>query len=1142
MSFFNLSENIFTLASELRRVPGSYNIRDQSKNDKSCITHHKVNSYRTHQTSNNLNEHANLVQENSNARNINYSNLNYDRPDNWTEQNEYRTDSGHSKAYEEQGQYVDGSSHVRYLKKNYTSSYSATHVNNPDLLQQERLINQATYNSIHAPNNQRLYEQSRNVDSYRQEQTYNNVHSNQLQHSYRGRESHSGRLENFGGISEGSQVSQHGITSGDSEIIQGQNQYIETRPGNWSNVNTYRTDGGHGHVLEVEGQYVTGPKKVRYYKKNYTSHYSSNPEHGTTLTNVHNLQNEMQNLNQEFQNIEKEIYRQSHSTNAATSNTLNTGTINLIPDNRTPTFRNHNLQVEESANYMQRLQNEHVSPISTIHHVPVNQLSNGVLYRNPDIYTTNGQNIHHEKQEIYSSQYHTNISPNHIRIPISENNYQRYVDNKQILGQQNIDQNYQREHTNRQREQVIQNYESSGAYERGQYSSHHANQHHAADIGRLTSNNYNPGYTTNLGQLVTGALDLGHGIQHADCTHETQQIQHGYNRRYKRNADYKKYSEILEQEQSRKPAETSQHYYPAKLSYNDYEYPSLSKQYQNQNQQSEDLTQQTGGFDDLTQQTAGHLEFGQQTQQSQKPGRYTSHNQQHEDLTQQNEDLTQQTGGFDDLTQQTTGHLEFGQRSQKPSRHASHNQQHEDLTQQNEDLTQQTGGFDDLTQQTAGHLEFGQQTQHPQKPGRYTTHNQQHEDVNQQNEDLTQQVGGFDDLTQQTAGHLEFGQQTQQSQKPGRLTSHNQKYEDLNQQNEDFTQQVGGFDDLSQSTTGNLEFGQQSQKPGRYTSHGQQEEGLTQQINGLDFMQQPANSHIHQNVPGTIEQLDMNQNKPIHSLIPAPKPKWKPRYQGPNKVATDDGRDTSANVYHPIEFNDETTEKQPHGDQLSSFPKPNLQLENGFNSVNQPEILNTPKIQPDDKQGSQQPNLIRKVFTKGGHRFRHIYRQSSQYSNTVSNNNYENRFPQESQISTDTSQPRFNQNLDGFQKSFTQEELQQKTETQNNNSDVILEPRILLAYGGGPYDANHSDDIFNHVMPNPSATLPPSIDDTDPWIIEEKPKEVVPLSTTSITTTVIPEITEAMETEAPPNFWGRIAHKLTNTFDKAKEKAKDLFG
>nr|XP_050846776.1 uncharacterized protein DDB_G0283357-like isoform X9 [Vespula vulgaris] len=1402
----------------------------------SCTTtYQKVNSYRTHQVSSNLNDHADLITD-SNIRNINHLNLDYNRPGNWTEQNEYRTDGGHGKVYEEQGQYVEGSKRVRYFKKNYTSSYTNTHVNNPDLIQSERLINQNRYNSMHNADSQRVYEQSRNSESYRQEHSYNNLHNDQLVESYRGKESHNGRLENLGGLGDSLQVSQHGMSGGDSGLLQGQNPYIGTRPGNWSQVNTYRTDGGHGRVFEEEGQYVTGPKTIRYYQQNYTSQYSTNPKHEIT-SNIHDLQNTIQKVNQEFKNLETELHRTSHSKHVASSNTLHTGTMNLIQDNVTPTFKNYDLQVAESADYRHRGQNEYMPAIGTIYNVPQDQLPNrqtqltveDALYRNQDnLYNRNRPNIQHQRQETYISQSHTNVLPSPVQSPINENsNYQRYRNNEQIGLQQR--ENYQREHFDTHQSQMRQNYQSidsvqqsrlnenidnypysrgqriqhqqgwdamgqrseivnTNPYDRNQYSSHHRSRTYNMEVVRTVGNNYNPGYTANVQEVATGTHGIDQGMQHEDCTHEMQHSEHRYNRKYKRNADYRRYNHIQEQQQYGRIPKNPEHYQPEKLAYSDYELQHQSSQQQNQDltqqsedltqqtsgfddltqqtsghlefgqqtqnhgnrnrhnqhiedltqqnedltqqtggfddltqqtsghlefgqqtqnhrypnslnqkyedltqqtdgfddltqqtsghlefgqhtqqtqnhrnrsrhsqriedltQQSDDLTQQTGGFDDLTQQTSGHLEFGQQTQNRRNPnsssqkyedltqqdedltqqtGRFddltqqtsghlefgqhtqqtqnqrnrTRHNQHIEDLTQQSDDLTQQTGGFDDLTQQTSGHLEFGQQTQNHGNRNRHNQHIENLTQQDEDLTQQTGGFDDLTQQTSGHLEFGQHTQQTQNHRNRSRHNQRIEDLTQQSDDLTQQTGGFDDLTQQTSGHLEFGQHTQQTQNNRNRSRYNQHIEDLTQQSDDLTQQTGGFDDLTQQTSGHLEFGQQTQDHRNPSSLNQKYEDLTQQTSGnlefgqqtqqiqnyrnpsrhteqnddptqqtggfddlmqhtsghLEFGQQtqqlqnqrystshnqqfPDEQYFHPSVSGTAEQSDMNENKPLHLLTPAPKPKWKPRYTTSIQFTTDNSKDP--NVVHIYHSSDGTGQTISYPNQISDNSRANQEIGKNnelypiyLQSSNQQEVpkqTNTQTVDEEGNQQHQQQNPHKRItFTKGGHRFRHIYRQSTQ-------NQYQNNYGEsQSQLNQD-------HNPEEVYKRENQNNNQQNEPSQINNSGGKIEPRILEAYGGGPYDANHSDDIFHHVTQNPSVTLPPYSDGIDSWDIREKPREVIPLS---MTTTVIPEIpevpeiTEKVETEAPPTFWTRLGHKFTNTFDKAKEKARDIFG
>ncbi|KAI4477798.1 hypothetical protein M0802_014642, partial [Mischocyttarus mexicanus] len=343
-----------------------------------------------------------------------------------------------------------------------------------------------------------------------------------------------------------------------------------------------------------------------------------------------------------------------------------------------------------------------------------------------------------------------------------------------------------------------------------------------------------------------------------------------------------------------------------------------------------------------------------------------------------------------------------------------------------------------------------------------------------------------DDSTQQTSGHIEFGQI---NQKP---STHNQRFEDLTQQTDDLTQQTGGFDELSQQLSGLSENGQQ--KPQLYYpkypfTHNEQ------------FKNE---EYLYPSISDTAKQFDINERKPLHVLTPAPKPKLKLRLsstENPNNI----------NVHHSNEMTDQTFSYQN-------------QLSDGSSHRQEVGINNDQKLNKNESQ--QEIYLNRKSFTKGGHRSKHIYRSSTQ-----------SQYP----ISTSVSRAQLNQELnleEIYRKRENQNNNQENVPSQNSNSGGKIEPRILEAYGGGPYDVNHDDDIFNHVTQNPGATLPPHSDGIDPWYIREKPREVIPSSTTTTT----PEITEKVETEVPPTFWTRLSHKFTTTFDKAKEKAKDLFG
>ncbi|XP_015189221.1 PREDICTED: GATA zinc finger domain-containing protein 14-like, partial [Polistes dominula] len=867
----------------------------------SCTTYRQVSSYRTHQESGNRNDHTD-----SNIRNVNHLNLNYDRPGNWTEQNEYKVDNGHGKVYEEQGQYVEGPKRVRYFKKNYTSSYSNIYPSNSDLLQSERLINQNRNNALDTTNSQRIYEESRNSESYRQEHNYNKLHNDQLQQTYRERGSNIERLENLGKLSDRLQISQHGTSVGDSELLQGQNQHIGIRNDNWTRVNTYKTDDGNGRVSEEEGQYVIGPKTTRYYHQNYTSQYSTsfNPIHKITPNINDDLHSTIEKVNQEFENMERKIHQSSRLKQVTSSNTLHTDTMNTVQDNVNPTFRNIDLQVAESADYRHRDQNEHVPTNGNIYNVHQNQLSNrqiytgdDTLYRNENnVYNRNRPTVQHQREEAYISQSHINVLPSNIPTLNSENNnYQRYRENEQIGLQRNINENYQREYLDTHQSQITQNYRSRdnlqhrtlnenmenyphirdgilqhqnwdvigqrreivNPNERNQYYSHQKISTYNKEIGHTLDNNYNPGYTGNL-QQISSTQGHNHGMQ--DCA----QIEQRYMRKYKRNAGNDGFSKIRNRQNYEKFRKDLKDYDKEKLPNSDHEIKSLRLPNKDLKKNTKDMIEQTQNnkrkkrhilnlediiaqnFDDLTQQTTGHIGFDQL---SQKP---KSHNQYYEDLTQQINDLAQQLGVFDDLTQQTSGHIEFGQKNQKPNTDDKYSEYY---AEQIEDLLKELGLSDLLKQQTSGHIEF---SQHNQKQNSQRLN---HEELTKEIKYLIKQIEGFDDSTQQTFRHVEFGQQ---NQKPA---SRNQRFKDLTQQTDDLTQQTAGhiefgqqnhkpgshkqrFEDLTQQTSGQIEFGQQNQKPGshnqRFEDLTQQSDDLTQQTSGhLEFGQQNQKPGSH---------------------------------------------------------------------------------------------------------------------------------------------------------------------------------------------------------------------------------------------------------------------------------------------------------
>ncbi|XP_031832451.2 uncharacterized protein LOC116426922 isoform X2 [Nomia melanderi] len=771
----------------------------------------------------------------------------YSKPGTWSEHNEYNINNG--KVHEERGQFTNGHKTIRYYKKNY-SSHDTNYPSNTRLSDIEELNNnyrQGIYvpNSEDVSNSQRTYNQVGNSELVAQQHGYNRIQSQQrTQSAIRRTNTQSENLEDFGEYSGNSQVIQQG-TSNINTHATDQPSFTNTQSGNWSKVDSYKTDGGHGRVFEEEGQYMSGPKKVQYYKRNYTSSYGSSnglPVSGITKIGMDNLHKEIENLHKEMGKAYNHI---STTRDVQSSNTMQT---NINTNNDLDTDNIYNIN-----NNAYRGRSQYGSNLSALQRNEqhyTDTASEHSSHRNPsqNIYGTSSYNMYERREghvsNVQPSTQYINPTSGYTNVITTGNSgYNKNTYNEESMLQQterlgahqstlgrnqmagdNLQQNLYNEH----RLSALNTPGRVSQYKE-QWSSSHAREtsepHYTSDISQISEQNaqynsryrggnFNYAHQTQLGKLTTGAHDLSHLGSHADCTHGIDQHTHTnsqYHSIYKRNAnDENKFDDLTQQtseklEFGQQSQQTHQPWRPGSDS-----------------QHSEDMTQQTDEFDDLTQQTSGKLEFGQQ---SQYPFQHWTSG----SANQHSEDMTQQTGEFDDLTQQTSGKLEFGQQSQQthqPWRPGSANQH-------SEDLTQQTGEFDDLTQQTSGKLEFGQQSQQTHQPWRPGS-------ANQHSEDMTQQTSEFDDLTQQTSGKLEFGQQSQQGHQPWRPGS-------ANQHSEDMTQQTGEFDDLTQQTSGKLEFGQQSQYPFQHWTSGsanQHSEDMTQQTGEFDDLTQQTSGKL----------------------------------------------------------------------------------------------------------------------------------------------------------------------------------------------------------------------------------------------------------------------------------------------------------
>ncbi|CAD1468421.1 unnamed protein product [Heterotrigona itama] len=764
-----------------------------------------------------------------------HSGLDYSRPGTWSEHNEYNVDNGHGKVHEERGQYITGPKTVRYYKKNYSSSYSTRYPNSEIFPDFEHESNK---HGVHLPtiqevsNSQNTYNQMGNSESVGQYK-YNKIQNQQhTQSSYTKSNVQNERLEDLGQYNGNSQVIQQGASNLNTQISR-KPYDTNTQSGNWSSVNSYKTDGGRGRVFEEDGQYVSGAQKVRYYKRNYSSSYSSSdgiPIPEVTKIGIQDIQQEMEKLHKE---IGKGFKQMSTADVIGSSNIGQTyvNTHDLSTDNI------HNINSDNS-----RGQNSYRSSLSTAHteEQHSSHITNDHLpYRNPYQNTYDGNSYStHEKHEEYVKQ----LQPiNQLINPTSgytsvlntgNSGYNRNTFSGSTL-QQQTDNFQQAEMLDTEQSRISQTQtfldnlrkdtqsQSSAIHSSmpgvSHYKEHWSASHtketsipqHSIDITHMnqqsdqyTNNQYDnrrnlyqgmqqrdnylhqskeSGFTsgkkTLLQKLVTGAdtVDCDYNSQytHSNTQHQTK---------YKRSAKYDKQDEV-----------------------------------QTHSNFNDDFTRQTREFDDLIQQTSGKPEFNQKSQLYQSWTPWTAN--------QQSEDITQQTTEYDDLTQQTSGKLEFGQQSQQfyqSSKPHNTNQQTsgnlelelEQESQSNQsstthtanqltDFIQQTDEFDDLTQQTSRKLKLGEESQQFSQPWRLNI-------ANQELDGRTQKTKEYDGLTEQTSGKIEFGEQSQDwiphsTNQQLDLTQQTGKFDDL-------TQQTGEFDDLTQQTSRNHELEQESQQ------------------------------------------------------------------------------------------------------------------------------------------------------------------------------------------------------------------------------------------------------------------------------------------------------------------------------------------
>nr|XP_046491168.1 uncharacterized protein LOC124223360 isoform X4 [Neodiprion pinetum] len=837
-----------------------------------CVTSDTTGGYQTQSgwvNSNNLSQRSanleDLTQQVEGELGGPHNQLAFDntRPGNWRDVKQYRTADGHGRVYEEQGQQVQGPVRVRYYKKNFTSSYSS---GNPGGFEVPSL-------SGFDSDNIRYGSQSANQGSFGQEQNSAYDQSAIRENSYASQGSlhsanqFSSQDERLGSQQRRVTSSQFGEnTSGfnSRSTQQGLSEQESLRPGNWTTANTYKTDGGNGRVYEERGQVVTGPQKIRFYRKNYTSTYSSDggiPNLISGTDGATTFEREVQQLQKQIDSMGREVhqtgqhfsnsdYAQQTSRNygqsSPTVDRTNFRHVSTTGNYGSQNYDNLGLNSQQIRHGAYDSENQRVYQTGSSINRQIesgNQRGQTYGHMTGRYDNTNGHGAGGVQRPIYPESNTRQTQ----RQYLSQSEQEEYIRNH---GSQSWNQD-QVSTGNLNREQQIHHSSSHNAgtgpgriqhYDQFQTTSSSSSQYpnidrrnlqadsnretqqtHGVSQDKTVGNNYHRNYRIQSGRLSTQGIDLGRLAHGPDCVDtasgHTSYEQSQYHTQYRRNTeDFDQQTQHINQhteDLTQQTEDLTQQIEDLTQQTQDLtqQTEDLTQQTQDLTQQTEDLTQQT---QDLTQQTE---DFSQQSQGViEQSGDLT---QQTQDLTQQTEDLTQQT---QDLTQQTE---DFSQQSQGVIEQSGDlTQQTQDLTQQTEDLTQQT---QDLTQQTE---DFSQQSQGViEQSGDLT---QQTQDLTQQTEDLTQQTQDLtqqtEDFSQQSQGVIEqSGDLTQQTEDLAQQTQDlTQQTEDLTQQTQDFTQQTDDFTQQSQ------DFTQQTEElPQQTQGYIQQSQDLTQQIEDL---------------------------------------------------------------------------------------------------------------------------------------------------------------------------------------------------------------------------------------------------------------------------------------------------------------------
>lgn len=160
--------------------------------------------------------------------------VDFSRPGNWTEQNQFATDGGHGQVHEEHGRYQDTAKHLKYFRKNYSASFG-------DAAASE------TFGTA--------------ADNFGGFGSLDEFHK----HSHTFLESQKAAIEEMKKLARLSGASYQGNSARLEDLSHSENTLEMNK----------RKGAGFEKAFEEQGQGQNGNTHFQYYKKNYTSAHST---------------------------------------------------------------------------------------------------------------------------------------------------------------------------------------------------------------------------------------------------------------------------------------------------------------------------------------------------------------------------------------------------------------------------------------------------------------------------------------------------------------------------------------------------------------------------------------------------------------------------------------------------------------------------------------------------------------------------------------------------------------------------------------------------------------------------------------------------------------------------------------------------